>query len=242
MLPLDVAPPVAVGAAPALLDASRLPRAHRQLARMERDTLTERGPGSRPTRTDGADPGASIMSPTVNDAARERFAELVRLYGRLVGSAVGRVAGRAGSGLRDDVAQEVLLALWKQVEREQAIDHPASYVYRAAVRATVRIVRREQRRAGEPLDETLPGEACAAPRALDPQAALEGRERAAVLEAGLRALSADRERAVRAHLSGFDVREIMELYGWTYQKSRNLIARGMADLRLELRARGIHGS
>ncbi len=181
------------------------------------------------------------MSPNVNTQARERFEELVRLYGRLVASAVGRVAGRSGAGLREDIAQEVLLSLWKQIEREQAIEYPASYVYRAAVRATVRIVRREQSRATEPLDEAFQPPSAARSSAPDPHAAFERGERAAALAAGLSALSSERERAVRAHLSGFDVREIMELYGWTYQRSRNLIARGMADLRAELRARGIHG-
>jgi hypothetical protein len=33
----------------------------------------------------------------------------------------------------------------------------------------------------------------------------------------------------------------MEMYGWSYQKARNLVARGMADLREALARRGIHG-
>ena len=186
-------------------------------------------------------PGAPIMSPAVTTTPRERFEELVRQYGRLVMAAVSRVAGRSGANLREDIAQDVLLALWKQVEREQSIDHPASYVYRAAVRATVRVVRRERRRAGEPWPETERDEPIAAPAAFDPHATVEDRERAALLEAGLLTLAPDRGRAVRAHLSGFDAREIMALYGWTYQKTRNLVARGMADLRAELRTRGFHG-
>jgi hypothetical protein len=44
---------------------------------------------------------------------------------------------------------------------------------------------------------------------------------------------------VRAHLAGFDVRDIMEMWGWTYQTARHAIARGMADLRVALRRRGI---
>jgi DNA-directed RNA polymerase specialized sigma24 family protein len=49
----------------------------------------------------------------------------------------------------------------------------------------------------------------------------------------------DRARAVKAHLAGFSVEEIMALCGWPYQRARNLIARGMADLRLALRERGM---
>jgi DNA-directed RNA polymerase specialized sigma24 family protein len=44
---------------------------------------------------------------------------------------------------------------------------------------------------------------------------------------------------VRAHLQGLSVAEIMALYGWSYQKARNLIARRMADLRGALREKGV---
>ena len=46
---------------------------------------------------------------------------------------------------------------------------------------------------------------------------------------------------MRAHLAGFDVREVMSMNGWPYQKARNLIARGMSELRAALQERGIRG-
>jgi DNA-directed RNA polymerase specialized sigma24 family protein len=39
---------------------------------------------------------------------------------------------------------------------------------------------------------------------------------------------------VRAHLAGFQFQEIMIRFGWSYQRARNLISRGMADLRKAL--------
>jgi DNA-directed RNA polymerase specialized sigma24 family protein len=165
-----------------------------------------------------------------------RFEDLVRRYGRLISSVVGRVGGRAAVSIREDVEQRVLLSLWKQVEREQTIDYPSSYIYRAAVRETVRVLREEDAPAGEPSDDHPD----AALGADDPHQVLEARERAAQIEAGLCGLQAERACAVRAHLAGFEVAEIMTMYGWPYQKARNLVARGMADLRSALRARGLH--
>ena len=55
----------------------------------------------------------------------------------------------------------------------------------------------------------------------------------------LELLAPDRARAVRGHLAGLDAHELMQLYGWSYQRTRNLVARGMADLRDALRARGV---
>lgn len=170
---------------------------------------------------------------------RLRFGELVQQYGRLISAVVRRVAGRAGDLVREDVEQKVLVSLWRQIENEQTIDHPSSYIYRIAVREAVRMMRQELARAQEPLDE---GGVVAAPDARpDPFDKLVGRELQQKLEETLRELGAERQRAVRAHLAGFDVQEIMEMYGWPYQKARNLVARGMAELRLGLRQRGVHG-
>jgi RNA polymerase sigma factor (sigma-70 family) len=169
---------------------------------------------------------------------QERFEAIVRQYERLIDYVVVRVAGRHVALVRDDIRQNVLLALWKQIEREQNIREIASYIYKAAVREAVRARRREmQRRAHE--EE---GVAPAGPRPIeDPHRAVLAGESAAQFKASLEELSVERAQAVRAHLAGFDVSELMANYGWSYQKARNLVARGMQDLREALRRRGIRG-
>ena len=165
------------------------------------------------------------------------FEALVPRYARLIAAAVMRVGGRAALVHREDIEQQVLVDIWRHLEREQNIVHPSSYIYKAAVRETVRHLRRERARAADPLEaegasqEQIGG---------GPFAAAAGREKAAHIEASIRELAPDRERAVRAHLMGFDVREIMTMYGWTYQRARNLIARGLGELRRSLRLKGIH--
>ena len=72
-----------------------------------------------------------------------RFEGMVRQYGRLISTVVARVGGQATSLFREDIEQQVLIELWRQVDREQKIDHPSSYLYRAAVRETVRVLKRE---------------------------------------------------------------------------------------------------
>ncbi len=72
-----------------------------------------------------------------------------------------------------------------------------------------------------------------------PEDDVRRREQRQALRASLETLAPDRARAVKAHLAGFSVEEIMALCGWPYQRARNLIARGMADLRVALRERGI---
>jgi RNA polymerase sigma factor (sigma-70 family) len=167
----------------------------------------------------------------------ERFEELARQYGRLIRSVVLKVGGPQAVGEAEDIEQRVLIELWKQVSREQPIDYPSSYIYRAAVRETVRTMRRSLRRSEEVLEEGT-AEVDMAP---DPAARAAGRELGRQVEAAIQALAPDRRLAVRRHLAGHRVRDMMAEQGWSYQKARNLVARGIADLRGALRAKGIDG-
>ena len=165
--------------------------------------------------------------------------EAIARYGELIRSVVRRVGGRRVALVEDDIRQQVVIALWKQLRGEPNIERPASYVYRAAVRETVRAVRRELAR---PWAEATESDAVATAEAgSNPEQALEAAGRVEAVEQALVGLTPERARAVRAHLDGWSVEEIMRLNGWPYQKARNLIARGMAGLRAALRARGIHG-
>lgn len=178
---------------------------------------------------------AASIEPSSPAGREGRFEGMVRQYGRLISAVVARVGGQATSLFREDIEQQVLIELWRQVDREQKIDHPSSYLYKAAVRETVRVLRRELSRevASDRVQEARGGES--------PYQSLAGKEQAAQVEECVESLASDRQRAVRAHLSGFDVQEIMAIHGWPYQKARNLVARGMAELREALLQRGIRG-
>jgi len=165
-----------------------------------------------------------------------RFEALVQRYARLVRSAVGRVAGPESALVAEDAEQEVFLSLWKALGNERTPGHPASYIYRTAVRETVRLLRRVRREQETAMDAV--GERAAMDP--DPEARAFSRELGRQIAGSIETLSPDRARAVRAHLAGYDVREVMEMFGWSYHRARNLISRGMADLRKELARRGIH--
>lgn len=161
--------------------------------------------------------------------------ELISKYARLVRTAVRRVAGPLTDLVAEDVEQKVAVALWRAMPGEQIPRHPASYLYRAAVRETVRALRSWQK-AGNvdfPEDHRDPSPS--------PETLMESKELGMTIRDALSILSPNRRRAVQAHLMGFDVQEIMEIQGWSYNRARNLIARGMADLRRELEERGVHG-
>ena len=159
--------------------------------------------------------------------------ELVRKYGRLIRQAIRRAGGSDVASIGDDIEQTVVINLWHQIEREQPIEHPGSYIFKAAIRETARAVRRERSR-----QEAAAASMSAAIPPADREQIAAARQRREVLAAALEALAPDRARAVRAHLGGWSAHEIMDLTGWSYQKTQKLMTRGMADLRAVLIARG----
>ncbi len=157
---------------------------------------------------------------------------IARKYSRLIRSAVARVAGPSTDLVAEDVEQEVLFSMWRAMPGEQMPTHPSSYLYRAAIRETVRVLK--ETRNTRPLEDG----ADTANVSPDPDKLAEAAELGGAIRMALSEISRDRQRAATAHLAGYDVREIMAMFDWTYNKARNLIARGMKDLRGKLEARG----
>ena len=143
----------------------------------------------------------------------------------------------------DEVMQEVRIRLWRShgtgdAESEQIARAPASYVYRTAVSAALDILRRRrtQRAAATvPLDDDIAG-----PQAgRGPDAELEAAELAGQVARAIETIPASRRPAVRMYLAGYPREEIAELMGWSEGKTRNLLYRGLADLRERLTEQGI---
>lgn len=178
------------------------------------------------------------------DVRAARFDALVRRYGHILRSAIARFCP-AHLGLNTaDIEQEATLRLWQLLEAEREIENPASYLYRVAATVTIDAVRRVKRRREEQL--RLEGEerdVAATPLPPDlertPDALFRRREIVANVRAALQTLADNRRRAVGLHLQGMTTEEIGRMTGWTEPKARNLVYRGLADLRAALRAMGV---
>jgi RNA polymerase sigma-70 factor (ECF subfamily) len=165
------------------------------------------------------------------EAVVARFATMVRSVG-------------AGHGLSDadldEVLQDVRIRLWRADPTGEQIERlGASYVYRAATTAALDLLRRRRARAADRTEsvddrsDDLPHDA------RGPHERLEDDELAARILAAVDTLALPRRAVVRMYLSGYDRAEIAELLGWSEAKTRNLLYRGLADLRRRLTERGI---
>ena len=148
----------------------------------------------------------------------------------------------------DEVMQEVRIRLWRShgtgVEGSEQIQRaPASYVYRTAVSAALDLLRRRRtQRAGAtvPIEDDTVAAAASVPNDVrGPDAELEATELAGQVARAIETIPASRRPAVRMYLAGYPREEIASLMGWSEAKTRNLLYRGLADLRERLTELGI---
>ncbi|HEY7027171.1 MAG TPA: sigma-70 family RNA polymerase sigma factor [Gemmatimonadales bacterium] len=164
------------------------------------------------------------------DALIARSADKVRMVGR---------AHRLDPAEVDEVFQEVRIRVWNAISSgERIAELPASYVYRTAASVALDFIRRRQARRDDSTDpiESARNREDARPRAPEQ---VEARELGDLIEAALSELPVSRRAVVRMYLDGYGSGEIGVLLGWTEAKARNLVYRGLADLREALSRRGI---
>ena len=177
-------------------------------------------------------------------ATEARLQELLAQYGAFLRRTIVRMCPRAMGLSYDDIEQEARVRLWTALKNETEITYPGSYIYRVAVSATLRAIRRVQARREEQLHQRDddrdggPGEELQATEA-SPEEVAARRESVRKVETALGRLAENRRIAVGLHLQGLTVPEIARLLQWSEAKVRNLVHRGMKDLRRELRAEGI---
>lgn len=168
---------------------------------------------------------------------RSDYAELESELARAVRSLCPKwLASRA-----DDLVQVALLKILDLRGRgEQGRELSSFYLKRVAYSALVDEIRRLERRRESPL-ETEEGEPLPlASPAPDPEKLQASRELGEGIQDCLQGLLRQRQLAVTLYLQGVSVVEAAKLLGWALKQTRNLVYRGLADLRLCLQGKGFH--
>ena len=177
-----------------------------------------------------------------------RFAAMVRRVGIRHGLSESDV---------DEVFQEVRIRLWRArgegsnraldaipagggggpAVGEQISSVGSSYLYRTAVSAALDVLRRHRRPREDALEDV--GQEPAAPSRREPEQSLESSELAQQVARAIDTITPSRRPVVRMYLAGYTREEIAALLGWSEAKTRNLLYRGLADLRDRLTEQGI---
>lgn len=164
------------------------------------------------------------------ESAITRFASVVRVVAARY---------RLSPADRDDLVQEVRVRLWRALEVERIEALPASYLYRTATSAALDLIRRRRTMREDSLDDVDTSASRIATSAADPEQRAQLSDLALRIERAIETIPASRRPVVRLYLAGYGSTEIGELMGWTEAKARNLLYRGLADLRQRLTDAGV---
>jgi RNA polymerase sigma factor (sigma-70 family) len=142
----------------------------------------------------------------------------------------------------DELVQEVRVRLWhahasREGAAEQIAQVPASYIRRTARSAAIDLLRRRRARRADSTVSLDDGDEPSGPS--DPDDTLAESELRAQVERAIDSIPASRRPVVRMHLLGHPREEIGRVLGCTDNQVRNLLSRGLADLRERLRAEGV---
>ncbi len=150
--------------------------------------------------------------------------------------------GFAGTEV-DELMQEVRIRLWhahggQERASESIAAIPASYLHRTALSAAIDLIRRHRARRGDRM-VSIDDEPEVMGETSGPDSALAESELAEQVERAVQSIQPSRRPVVRMHLMGHTREEIAQLLGWSEAKTRNLLYRGLAEVRERLLAEGV---
>jgi RNA polymerase sigma factor (sigma-70 family) len=170
------------------------------------------------------------------DSIADELESLVMRFARFAGR-IGHDRGLHHEDI-DELLQELRVRFWR-ARKDGLLDLSANYVRRAAISAALDIIRRRRVDRNVSLDESEGGAHPLAASTAGPAELLDQSELAQRVTVAVDGLAPPRRAAVRMYLDGYRREEIAALLRWSDAKTRNLLYRGLADLRAVLLAQGI---
>jgi len=138
----------------------------------------------------------------------------------------------------DELLQELRVRFWR-ARKDGLRDLSAGYVRRAAISAALDIIRRRRLERNVPLEDKAGSPQPLTTRTAGPAELLDQSELAQRVASAVDGLAPSRRAAVRLYLDGYRREEIAALLHWSDARTRNLLYRGLADLRAALLSEGI---
>ncbi|HYE75217.1 MAG TPA: RNA polymerase sigma factor [Blastocatellia bacterium] len=187
------------------------------------------------------------MSGRLSETAIEtQFNAILDEYGQFLRNAVNRLCPKDAGIHVNEIEQEAKIRLWKALQSEREINELSSYIYRIASTTVIDAIRKVRARREESLyysadqeDEEEQLKPFAEAGHLAPDRQLEQKQTMYKVAAALAQLPENRRQVVSLYLKGMFSQEIADLLGWSEAKARNLLYRGLKDLREQLKAEGI---
>jgi len=173
-----------------------------------------------------------------NRKKEEEFEAILDNFSRLIKAHIQKFDPQRYGLDPEDIVQEIKIRIWKILHHERDIQNYASYIKKIVNSSVIDLLRKwkreeaafcaeKQRKVSETKDGYRAYVDC------------EDGLKEIVIEA-IHSLIESRRRVVKLYLLGMNIEEISIYYGWSQDKTRNLLYRGLADLKKILKNKDIH--
>ncbi|MFW6123596.1 MAG: RNA polymerase sigma factor [Acidobacteriota bacterium] len=169
---------------------------------------------------------------------KKDFESLIKNFSGLIYFHINRFSFKDKVFDCDDISQEVILRLWKVMNNEKKIKHYSSYI-KKVVNSTLIDYLRKSRRHNQLISFKME-EGISENKTFfkDNQDSSHSLKR--IIYNAVEGLIESRKKVVKLYLLDLTIEEISILFNWTENKTRNLLYRGLSDLKNNLRENGIH--
>ena len=137
----------------------------------------------------------------------------------------------------DDISQEIRIKIWRLLHHEKNIRNYPSYIKKIVNSSVIDVLRKWKRDEGIMLQEKQK-KVSEIKRDYPASLSLEENLRDTVAQA-VDSLIESRRKVVRLYLLDMTIEEISAFYNWSTNKTRNLLYRGLADLKSILKNKDV---
>ena len=174
----------------------------------------------------------------------EAIDKVVHQYSSLIRSAIRKTSPQIDESQMDDIEQEVKIKIWKEIlKSEKKIHNLGSYIWKVTYTTTCRIMKTlstEKKITWDTSDKSRNhAENLLPDNEPSPNHLLEKKEMVSIIKEAIDSLIESRRAVLKLYLMGMDQLEISEFFGWSEDKVRNLVSRGLADLKKVIQKRGL---
>jgi len=168
---------------------------------------------------------------------QDQFESLVKKFAGLIFFHINKFNVGNHAFDSDDISQEVILKLWKVMNNEKKINHYSSYI-KKVVNSTIIDYLRKSRMQKKVLSFKMQ-ERISEKRTSFKRNNFSDHNLKEIIHKAVEDLIESRKKVVKLYLLDLTIEEISILFNWTQDKTRNLLYRGLSDLKNNLRKNGI---
>lgn len=173
-----------------------------------------------------------------NKRKEQEFELILNKFSRLIKIHVQKFNPQRFGLDPDDITQEIKIKIWKILHNEKEIQNYPSYIRKIVNSSVIDLLRKWKRE--EKVLSTEKQKKVSGTKNGYSDSVSNGDHLKESVIAAVNSLIESRRRVVRLYLLGMNIEEISAFYGWSRDKTRNLLYRGLTDIKKMLKKKDIY--